>query len=143
RRWCSREEIPSLRRSKIARTIGAEMPTNPLTRFLQPGEPQIQTISHNGEVPDRQPLVTITIDGKTVQALEGQSVLRAAQAAGIHIPTLCDDERLAPAAACRMCLVEVEGEERPLPSCTLAAREGMSVVATNERLKKQRQTTLE
>src|SRR5438093_11591270 len=112
------------------------MPTNPLTRFLQPGEPQIQTISHDGEVPDGQPLVTITIDGKTVRALEGQSVLRAAQAAGINIPTLCDDEKLAPAAACRMCLVEVEREDRPLPSCTLVPREGMTSVATHERLKK-------
>src|SRR2546428_10700525 len=119
------------------------MPTNPLTRFLQLAEQQIITVAHAGEVPDGQPTVTIVIDGKPVQAVEGQSVLRAAQNAGIHIPTLCDDEKLAPAAACRMCLVEVEGEDRPLPSCALTAREGMKIVATNDRLKKQRQTTLE
>ena len=105
------------------------MPTSPLTRFLQPAEQQIITVSHTGEIPDGQPTVTIFIDGKPVRAVEGQTVLRAAQVNGIHIPTLCDDEKLAPAAACRMCLVEVEGEERPLPSCTLTAREGMKVTA--------------
>ena len=119
------------------------MPTNPLTRFLQPAEQQIITVAHTGEVPDGQPTVTIFIDGKPVPAVEGQTVLRAAQVSGIAIPTLCDDEKLAPAAACRMCLVEVEGEDRPLPSCTLAAREGMKITAFNDRLKKQRQTTLE
>src|SRR5919199_3411382 len=110
------------------------MPTNPLTRFLQPAEQQIITVSHTGEVPDGQPTVTIFVDGKPVRAVEGQTVLRAAQVNGIHIPTLCDDEKLAPAAACRMCLVEVEGEDRPLPSCHLPVAPGMKVKAFSDGL---------
>lgn len=116
---------------------------NPLTRFIQPAEQQIPMVSRSGEVPDGQRVVTIEIDGTPVRAVEGQTVLRAAQMADIRIPTLCDDERLAPAAACRMCLVEVEGEERPITSCTLPATDGLKVTAFNDRLKKLRQTTLE
>ncbi|MBX3459307.1 MAG: (2Fe-2S)-binding protein [Planctomycetes bacterium] len=70
---------------------------------------------------------TITIDGKPVEAQSGEMVLRAAQRAGIHIPTLCDDKRLDPAGACRACLVEVDGQRRLQPSCAWKVAPGQNV----------------
>src|SRR5258708_11449582 len=95
-----------------------------------PSESQIPTVSHHGEIPSGQPVTTITIDGQEVTAVIGESILRAAQRAGFNVPTLCDDEKLAPAAACRMCLVDVEGYERPMPSCHLPVEAGVKVHAT-------------
>ena len=80
-----------------------------LERYTQPAESQIPTVSHHGEIPSGQPTCSIEIDGQEVTAVVGEAILRAAQRAGFNVPTLCDDEKLAPAAACRMCLVEVEG----------------------------------
>lgn len=53
-------------------------------------------------------LVTVTIDGQTVQVPEGTSVLDAARSIGINIPALCHDPDLTPVGACRLCVVEVE-----------------------------------
>src|SRR5215469_17738759 len=53
-------------------------------------------------------LVTIEINGKPVEAPQGATILQAAKSAGIPIPTLCDDERLEPYGACRMCMVEIK-----------------------------------
>src|SRR5258707_15397526 len=96
-----------------------------------PSESQTPTVSQPGEIPWGQPVTTITIDGQEVTAVVGESILRAAQRAGFNVPTLCDDEKLAPAAACRMCLVDVEGYERPMPSCQLPVEAGMKVTATS------------
>ncbi|MEA4908033.1 MAG: molybdopterin-dependent oxidoreductase [Anaerolineaceae bacterium] len=75
-------------------------------------------------------MVNLTIDGKEVEVPEGTTVLRAAQAAGIDIPTLCDHPKLTPYGGCRLCLVEVEGARTLQPSCTLPAGNKM-VVRTN------------
>jgi formate dehydrogenase major subunit len=75
-------------------------------------------------------MITLTIDGKQVQVPEGTTVLRAAEKAGIEIPTLCDHKHLVPYGSCRLCLVEVEGARTLQPSCTLPAANGM-VVYTN------------
>lgn len=71
--------------------------------------------------------VNLTINGRPVQAEEGQTVLQAAQGAGIYIPTLCAHPDLRPEGVCRICVVEVKGQ-RVLPtSCTLPVAEGMVV----------------
>lgn len=70
---------------------------------------------------------TITVDGKPVSAKPGETVLRACEREGIHIPTLCDDKRLDPAGACRACLVEVDGQRRLQPSCAWKATPGQVV----------------
>ena len=75
-------------------------------------------------------MITLTIDGKQAQVPEGTTVLRAAEEAGVHIPTLCDHKHLFPYGSCRMCLVEIEGARTLQPSCTLPASNGM-VVYTN------------
>ncbi len=72
-------------------------------------------------------MVNITIDGKTVQVPEGTTVLRAAEMAGVTIPTLCDHKELIPYGGCRLCVVEVEGARTLQPSCTLPASNNMVV----------------
>jgi formate dehydrogenase major subunit len=114
-----------------------------LERYTQPAESQIPTVSHRGEIPSGQPVCQITIDGQDVTAVVGESILRAAQRAGFNVPTLCDDEKLAPAAACRMCLVDIEGYDRPMPSCHLPAEAGMKVTATSDGLFGMRKQNLE
>ncbi|MDA8217486.1 MAG: FAD-dependent oxidoreductase [Dehalococcoidales bacterium] len=92
---------------------------------------------------DGHRLVSLTIDGRPVQAIAGITILQAAQAAGIDIPTLCSDEKLEAMGGCRLCIVEIEGEEKPLPSCSTRVAEGMVVQTNTERLRKLRRTTLE
>jgi formate dehydrogenase major subunit len=75
-------------------------------------------------------MVNLKIDGKDVSVPDGTTVLRAAEAAGITIPTLCDMKQLAPYGGCRLCLVEVEGARTLQPSCTLPVSNNM-VVSTN------------
>jgi len=90
------------------------------------------------------PSFTLTIDGKTVQAYEGQTLLSVAIDNGItDIPNLCDDEKLEPAATCRMCVVHIEGEPRPLPACDIAALPGMVVTTKSDQLFHIRRTNLE
>src|SRR6266571_1305215 len=91
-----------------------------------------------------QPGFTFTIDGKVVRAYEGQTILSAAIDSGIlDIPNLCNDEKLEPTSACRMCLVHIEGAERPLPSCNTPAAPGMVVTSKSDELFHIRRTNLE
>ncbi|MFT4126309.1 MAG: NADH-quinone oxidoreductase subunit G, partial [Gordonia sp. (in: high G+C Gram-positive bacteria)] len=73
------------------------------------------------------PFVTATLDGVEIAVPPGTLVIRAAEAAGIQIPRFCDHPLLAPAGACRQCLVDVEGQRKPLASCTTTVTEGMVV----------------
>ncbi|MGZ6388992.1 MAG: FAD-dependent oxidoreductase [Ktedonobacterales bacterium] len=91
-----------------------------------------------------QPSFELTIDGRTMQAYVGQTLLSVAVENGIvDIPNLCNDEKLEPTSACRMCLVEIEGAERPLPSCNTPAAPGMVVRTKSDRLTHIRRTNLE
>lgn len=72
-------------------------------------------------------MVSLTLNGRRVEAPEGATLLQACRAAGIDVPTLCHDDRLKPASACRLCEVEVEGQERPLCACATPVAEGMAV----------------
>jgi NADH-quinone oxidoreductase subunit G len=71
--------------------------------------------------------VKLTIDGIEVEAPKGALVIRAAEQVGISIPRFCDHPLLAPAGACRQCLVDVEGQRKPVASCTQPVAEGMVV----------------
>ncbi|WP_126583417.1 FAD-dependent oxidoreductase [Tengunoibacter tsumagoiensis] len=87
---------------------------------------------------------SITLDGKVMQAYEGQTILSVAIDHGIRdIPNLCNDEKLEPTSACRMCLVHIEGIERPLPSCNTAAEPGMVITTNSDDLFHIRRTNLE
>ena len=86
----------------------------------------------------------ITVDGRPMRAYEGQTVLSVAIDNGIlDIPNLCNDDKLEPTSACRMCLVEIDGAERPLPSCNTPATPGMVVRTKSDRLTHIRRTNLE
>jgi len=71
--------------------------------------------------------VTLTIDGKTVSVPPGTLVIRAAEAMGVEIPRFCEHPYLDPVGACRQCIVEVEGQWKPVTSCTTPVAEGMVV----------------
>jgi NADH-quinone oxidoreductase subunit G len=71
--------------------------------------------------------VTVTIDGFQVSVPKGTLVIRAAELLGIQIPRFCDHPLLDPIGACRQCLVEIEGQRKPLASCTTTCTEGMVV----------------
>ncbi|MCJ7832619.1 MAG: 2Fe-2S iron-sulfur cluster-binding protein, partial [Actinobacteria bacterium] len=88
-------------------------------------------------------LVTFTIDDREVTALPGMSILEAAQQAGVDIPHLCSDPRLAPIGACRLCVVEIEGQRGLQTSCTREVTEGMVVRANSEATHDSRKATLE
>lgn len=75
-------------------------------------------------------MVSVTINGQTLDVEAGTTVLQVAERLGIDIPTFCYLKRLPPLASCRMCLVEIEGLRRLQPSCATAVTEGM-VVRTN------------
>ncbi len=87
--------------------------------------------------------MNLTIDGQKVQVEDGASVLEAAKKAGIHIPTLCYLPEVQAIGACRVCLVEVEGNKNLQASCTLPAAEGMVVKASSERVRKARKFSVE
>ncbi|GAA3392360.1 NADH-quinone oxidoreductase subunit G [Streptomyces roseoviridis] len=72
-------------------------------------------------------LVTLTIDGIEVSVPKGTLVIRAAEQLGIEIPRFCDHPLLDPAGACRQCIVEVEGQRKPMASCTITCTDGMVV----------------
>ena len=84
-------------------------------------------------------MINLTIDDKKVGVAEGTTILKAAESVGIEIPTLCYHAKLNPMGACRVCLVEVEGEDRPVASCDTQAREGMVVRTATDELKRQRE----
>lgn len=72
-------------------------------------------------------LVTLTIDGIEISVPKGTLVIRAAEQLGIEIPRFCDHPLLDPAGACRQCIVEVEGQRKPMASCTITCTDGMVV----------------
>ncbi|HEX7105066.1 MAG TPA: bidirectional hydrogenase complex protein HoxU [Acidothermaceae bacterium] len=86
---------------------------------------------------------TLTIDGKECAGSEGQTVLEVAREAGVAIPTLCHLDGLCDVGACRLCVVEVKGSSKLLPSCTTAVAEGMEVTTDSARLAEYRRAIVE
>ncbi|MGL5437894.1 MAG: FAD-dependent oxidoreductase [Lachnospiraceae bacterium] len=87
--------------------------------------------------------VRLQIDGYTIEALEGQSVMQAALAAGIYIPHLCYHPALSSLGNCKLCCVEIEGEDSLCLSCEKIIEDGMVVNTKTEAVKKRRITALE
>ncbi len=86
--------------------------------------------------------VSLQIDGKSVQAALGETVLTAARRIGIDIPTLCHDDRVQPMGSCRMCLVDIDGEQRLQPSCAVSVAEGLTVRTDSEPVLRHRRVLL-
>ena len=71
--------------------------------------------------------VNVTVDGVTVEVPAGTLIIRVAEMLGTAIPRFCDHPLLDPVAACRACLVEIEGQGKPQPACAIPVTEGMVV----------------
>ncbi|MBO8140583.1 MAG: NADH-quinone oxidoreductase subunit NuoG [Firmicutes bacterium] len=87
--------------------------------------------------------VTLTINGRAVQAPKGMGLVEAAALAGIEIPVFCHHRKLKPVGVCRMCLVEVEGQRKPVPACTTQVADGMVVRTESDLIRHLRQGVLE
>ena len=89
--------------------------------------------------------VKLNIDGKEVESEEGMTVLEAARSAGINIPTLCYHEKLAPHAACGICIVEISrgGRSRLVLSCIYNVEDGLVVKTQTPKLIKHRKMLME
>ena len=88
-------------------------------------------------------MAIITVDGIRLEVPEGKNILDCALDAGIYIPHLCHHKDLLPLGSCRMCIVEVEGEEKPVPSCKLEAKDGLVIHTQTEEVKRLRMLALE
>ncbi|MCU0505319.1 MAG: FAD-dependent oxidoreductase [Chloroflexi bacterium] len=93
--------------------------------------------------PQSAPAIRLEVDGRVIEGREGQTILEVCRDNGIEIPTLCYEPKLPGFGACRMCVVDVEGEEQPPISCSRAAEEGMKVQTQTEELRRIRATNLE
>ncbi len=90
-------------------------------------------------------MVTLTIDGREVQAEEGTTILEAARENNIYIPSLCYHEEVTPYGACRLCLVEIarDGRQRLVASCLYEVEEGLMVKTNSERIIDNRKMIME
>jgi NADH-quinone oxidoreductase subunit G len=86
---------------------------------------------------------TITINGIEIAVDEGTLILDAAKEAGFYIPTFCYQADLIGIGACRMCIVEVEGQQKLVPSCVTPVMDGMNVLTETETVNKARAAMLE
>ena len=101
------------------------------------------TVENVPQTTPRPGQITLTVDGQEVICERGDTILDAAQRIGIHIPTLCYEPRLPATAACRMCIVEVEGARKMIPSCSAAVSDGMVVRTDTEKVRAMRHLYLE
>jgi formate dehydrogenase major subunit len=109
-------------------------PESPAERLLDTQSPQR---------PLSTPRIRIEVDGRVVEGFEGQTILEVCRDNGIEIPTLCYEPKLPGFGACRMCVVEVEGEEHPPISCSRTCEPDMKVQTQTEELRRLRRTNLE
>ncbi|HBJ72855.1 MAG TPA: NADH-quinone oxidoreductase subunit G, partial [Actinobacteria bacterium] len=77
------------------------------------------------------PTISVTIDGVELQVPKGTLAIRAAEMIGVEIPRFCDHPLLEPVAACRACLIEVEGMPKPQPACAQVVSDGMTIHTQN------------
>ena len=85
-------------------------------------------------------MIKLTVNGREVEVETGSTLLEAARAAGVHVPTLCHYPRLPSHAVCRMCLVEVQGRSRPQAACVTPASMGDVVQTDTDELREFRRT---
>ncbi|MGB9720935.1 MAG: 2Fe-2S iron-sulfur cluster-binding protein [bacterium] len=88
-------------------------------------------------------MIELVINGKKLAAKRGDTVLEVCRREGIYIPTLCYQENLSAYGGCRLCIVEVEGNPRPMTACTLPVQEGMIVKTDTPLLRELRKFTLQ
>lgn len=87
--------------------------------------------------------ISLRINGQALSGQAGQTLLQVARQNAITIPTLCHFPGLSPMGACRVCIVEVAGYPRPVPSCTTPAEQGMVVCTDSARIRNARRMIVE
>jgi formate dehydrogenase major subunit len=87
--------------------------------------------------------VNFLLDGQSIAAQPGETILQAAERYGFRIPHLCYTEGMRPDGNCRACVVEIKGERVLAPACARRPAEGMEVLSTNERARHSQKIVLE
>jgi iron-only hydrogenase group A len=87
--------------------------------------------------------IKVEVNNKKVQANKGETILDLLHRIGIQVPTICSMKDFAPTGACRMCVVEIEGREKLIPSCSFIVEEGMKIHTHSARVIKARKTIVE
>ena len=88
-------------------------------------------------------MISIILNGKEIAVEESVTVLEAAKANGVYIPTLCAYEGMKPKAACRLCIVKIEGEEKEKLACATKVKEGMVITTDSDELFAKRKETVQ
>ncbi len=92
---------------------------------------------------EHENVVTLTIDDQPIGAHGEQSVLEVARENGIDIPTLCHLDGLGPIGACRLCMIEIEGDSRLHPACVTKVEEGQVIHTNTKRVQAHRRSIVE
>lgn len=88
-------------------------------------------------------MVNLTIDGKQISVKENTTIMEAAASNGIPIPHLCYLKEINEIAACRVCVVELEGKDRLITSCNNVVKEGMVIHTNSPKVRRHRRTNVE
>jgi NADH-quinone oxidoreductase subunit G/NADP-reducing hydrogenase subunit HndD len=88
-------------------------------------------------------MAKIEVNGRTVEAEQGETILTALRRAGINVPTLCNMDCMLPSGACRMCVVDVAGAPNLVPSCAFPVSDGMKIQTHSPRAVRARKTIVE
>jgi len=103
----------------------------------------LEVFFHSVTFADMSTTIQIEVNGRQVDAAQGEMLLSALRRVGIDIPTLCHYEGLSPAGACRVCVVEVEGQRSLVPACAFPVNGGMKVKTQTNRVVDARRTIVE
>lgn len=88
-------------------------------------------------------IIDLEVNNRLIKANKGETILTALRNNGIHVPTLCNMKEFTPTGACRICVVEVEGKDRLIPSCSFLVEEWMKIKTHSARVLKARKTIVE
>ena len=86
-------------------------------------------------------MITLTIDGKSIQAKDGESILNVARANNVFVPAICYLTRCSPTLACRLCLVEADGKQ--VYGCNTKVKDGMSILTVTENIARERKAIMQ
>jgi NADH-quinone oxidoreductase subunit G len=86
-------------------------------------------------------MITLTIDGKSVQAKDGESILNVARANDVFVPAICYLTKCSPTLACRLCLVEADGKQ--VYGCNTKVKDGMNISTDTENIAKERKAIMQ
>lgn len=87
--------------------------------------------------------ISLEVNGRTIEAAKGETILTALNRNGLHVPTICNMKHLSPTGACRMCVVEVEGRENLVSACSFPIEKSLTIKTHSPRVLKARKTNVE